>query len=83
MTSNATNSPTTISLSGTGAQAVPPSVTLSWTDSATTVSGYNVYRSTVSGGPYSKLDSALVATTQYVDSTVQAGQTYYLRRDVR
>jgi fibronectin type 3 domain-containing protein len=50
---------------------------LSWTASASTVSGYNVYRSTVSGGPYSKLDSALVATTQYVDSTVQAGQTYY------
>jgi hypothetical protein len=77
VTSNATNSPTTISLSGTGGQAVPPSVALSWTDSATSLSGYNVYRSSVSGGSYSKLDSALVTTTQYVDSTVQAGQTYY------
>jgi fibronectin type 3 domain-containing protein len=36
-----------------------------------------VYRSQVSGGPYSKLDSALIISTSYADSTVQAGQTYY------
>ena len=77
VTSNATNSPTTISVSGTGGQAVPPSVTLSWTDGATTVSGYNVYRSTVTGGPYSQLNSSLVSATQYVDSAVQAGQSYF------
>jgi fibronectin type 3 domain-containing protein len=36
-----------------------------------------VYRSQVSGGPYSKLDSALITSSSYTDSTVQAGQTYY------
>ena len=77
VTSNATNSPTTISLSGTGVQPVSHSVTLNWTASTATVSGYNVYRSTVSGGSYTELNSTLVTTTQYVDSAVQAGLTYY------
>src|ERR1019366_10496562 len=77
VTSNATNSPAVISLSGTGVQPVSHSVTLNWTASTSAVSGYNVYRSTVSGGPYTKVNSTLVTTTQYTDSTVQAGQTYY------
>ena len=77
VTSNASNSPATVSVSGAGAQAASSQVTLSWNSGATPVSGYNVYRSPVSGGPYSKLDSALIAATQYVDATVQAGQTYY------
>ena len=78
VTSNATNSPSTvITLSGTGVQPVSHSATLTWTASASTVSGYNVYRSTVSGGPYTKLDASLVTTTSYKDSTVQAGLTYY------
>ena len=77
ITSNATNSPASITLSGTGVQPVSHSVTLTWTASTSTVSGYNVYRSTVSGGPYTKLNSTLVAATTYVDSTVQAGQTYF------
>jgi hypothetical protein len=77
VTSNATNSPSTISLSGTGVQPVSHSVTLTWTASASAVSGYNVYRSTESGGPYTKLNSSLVATNSYMDATVQAGQTYY------
>jgi fibronectin type 3 domain-containing protein len=77
VTSNATNSPSTISLTGTGVQPVSHSVTLSWTASTSAVSGYNVYRSSVSGGPYTKLNSSLVTTTSYTDATVQAGQTYY------
>ena len=75
--SNATNSPASVTLSGTGVQPVSHSVTLSWTASTSTVSGYNVYRSTVSGGPYSKINSSLVAGTTYTDSTVQASQTYF------
>jgi len=77
VTSNATNSPATLSLSGTGAQAVSHSVALSWTPSTSVVAGYNVYRSQVSGGPYSKLDSSLVAVESYTDSNVQSGLTYY------
>jgi hypothetical protein len=77
VTSNATNSPATISLSGNGAQAVSHSVQLSWTPSASTVAGYNVYRSEVSGGPYTKLDSSAVAVDSFRDSSVQGGLTYY------
>ena len=75
--SSATNSPAIISLSGSGVQAVQHSVGLTWTASTSSVAGYNVYRSTVSGGPYTKLNSSPVALTSYTDSTVQAGQTYY------
>lgn len=76
--SNATNSPVSVTLSGTGVQqAVPHSVALTWTASTSVVSGYNVYSSTVTGGPYTKLNSTPVASTGYTDSTVQSGLTYF------
>jgi fibronectin type 3 domain-containing protein len=53
------------------------SVTLSWTASTSSVSGYNVYRSTTSGSGYTKLNSSLVTGTSYTDSTVAAATTYY------
>jgi len=56
---------------------VPHTVSLSWTASTSTVSGYNVYRSTTSGSGYSKISSALVASVNYTDSTVANGTTYY------
>ena len=77
MTSNATNSPATVSLSGTGVQPVAHSVTLTWAASTPAVNGYNVYRSSGLVGPYTKLNSGLITTTQYNDSTVRAGQTYF------
>jgi fibronectin type 3 domain-containing protein len=39
--------------------------------------GYNVYRGTVSGGPYAKVNSALESTTAYGDTNVLAGKTYF------
>lgn len=77
VTSNATNSPTTISLSGSGAAPVSHSVALKWTISSTSVAGFNVYRGSVSGGPYSKANSSLVSTTSYTDTSVTSGKTYY------
>ena len=52
-------------------------VKLDWIASTSHVIGYNVYRGTESGGPYMLLNSSLVTTTQYEDSSVQSGQTYY------
>jgi hypothetical protein len=75
--SNATGSPASVSLSGTGVAPVQHSVALSWIASTSTVSGYNVYRSTVSGSSYTKINSSLVAVLNYTDSTVQNGTTYY------
>lgn len=73
ITSNATNSPTTITLNG-GSHLVD----LSWTASTSTVVGYNIYRGTVSGGPYAvKLNPSPVAGTTFTDTTVQAGQAYF------
>jgi hypothetical protein len=77
VTSNATGSPATIALSGTGVVSVPHTVNLSWTASTSTVSGYNVYRSTTSGSGYSKLNGSLVGSVDYTDSTVANGNTYY------
>ena len=74
--SNSTTSPS-ISVSGTAGGAAP-SVNLSWTPSSSSdVVGYNVYRGTVSGGPYTKLTSSPVASSPDADSTVSSGQTYY------
>jgi hypothetical protein len=78
--SNATNTPTTVGLSGTGqAAATQHSVQLSWDASISNgVSGYNVYRATTSGG-YSTtpLNSAPVTTVTYTDSTVTSGDQYF------
>jgi hypothetical protein len=77
VTSSAANSPINISLSGTGTQTVAHSVTLNWTASTSSVVGYNVYRSTTSGGPYALITSSPLAGTTFTDTTVQAGVTYY------
>jgi hypothetical protein len=77
VTSNATNSPLVLALSGTGAALASHSVALGWTPSSSSYSGFNIYRGTVSGGPYTKVDTALIPTASYTDSSVSAGQTYY------
>jgi len=73
--SNATGSPATVALTGTG--VVPPSVTLGWTASTSTVAGYNIYRGTISGGPYVKVNTSLITSLAYTDTTVQSGTTYF------
>lgn len=71
--SNATNSPSNEPLAGSGVHAVH----LSWTDSTSLPAGYNVYQATLTGGPYTKLNSSLVSGTTYTDMTVEAGRAYY------
>lgn len=51
---------------------------LNWVASTSSnVAGYNVYRGTVNGGPYTKLNSSLISGTTFTDGTSQPGQTYY------
>ena len=76
-TSNATNPPVAASLTGTGIPAPQHNVSLSWTPSTSTVTGYNVYRGTQAGGPYVALNGTAEVGTSYTDNSVQAGQTYY------
>jgi hypothetical protein len=59
------------------APGIAHSVELTWTASTSTVSGYNVYRSIVSGGGYTRLNSSLVASLNYSDTNVQSGATYF------
>ena len=75
--SNATNSPTTETLTGNGTQQSQHTVALAWDASTSQVVGYNVYRGIASGGPYTKLTTSVDASTSYTDSSVQSGQTYY------
>ena len=76
--SNASNSPTVETVTGTGTPAPKHTVNLSWTASNSQgVIGYNIYRGIKSGGPYSKINPVLNASTLYTDSTVVDGTTYY------
>jgi len=77
VTSNATNSPASISLSGSGTAPASHTVALNWSPSSSLFAGFNIYRGSVSGGPYSKMNSTLVSTTSYTDTSVVSGQTYY------
>jgi len=53
-------------------------VSLTWVASASAnVAGYNIYRATTPGGPYTRVNSSLVAAITYDDIAVSAGVTYY------
>jgi hypothetical protein len=75
--SNASNSTVTETLSGTGTQTSSHSVALSWNASTSLVAGYNIYRGTQPGGPYTRLTSSPLSGTSYTDASVQSGATYY------
>jgi hypothetical protein len=75
--STATNSPLAIPLSGSGVAPTSHKAVLNWTPSTSPVSGYNVYRGSQKGGPYTKITSSLVPGSTYTDLSVQAGLTYY------
>src|SRR5215472_3435288 len=53
------------------------SVTLSWLASTSPNVTYNVYRGTVSGGPYSQINTAPVNALTFLDSGVSNGTTYF------
>jgi hypothetical protein len=77
--SNATGSPTTIALSGTGQATSLHTVLLTWDASVTAgVSGYNVYRAGSSGGyGTTPLNSTPIPTLTFTDTAVVSGQSYF------
>jgi hypothetical protein len=76
ISSNAANSLMSIAVSGAGLQPTSHTVNLAW-NATTGAVGYNVYRGSVSGGPYTILTAAAVTATTFTDANVQSGQTYY------
>jgi hypothetical protein len=74
--SNATNSPATVTLSGSGTTPVQHTAMLSWQSSGS-AAGFNVYRSPSSGSSYTRVNSTTSTNPSYADSTVQSGHTYY------
>lgn len=57
-------------------------VTLQWTASTDAVAGYNVYRGAVAGAENTKLNTALITGTQFVDNTPAVGKDYYVVKSV-
>ena len=61
-----------------GVGAVGHYVSLSWTaSSSTNVVGYNVYRGTATGGPYTEVSSSLIVGATYTDGAISPGTTYF------
>ncbi|GAC1514887.1 MAG: hypothetical protein NVS1B11_30610 [Terriglobales bacterium] len=73
------SSSSTLPMSGSGVAApTRHSVALSWNPSTSSnVVGYYVYRGSMAGGAYSKMNSNMASGTGYTDFAVQGGQTYY------
>jgi len=65
------------SVNFTASPQVAHTVGLSWIASTSAVAGYNVYRSTVSGQSYTRMNGSFVGGLSYLDSSVQNGLTYY------
>jgi hypothetical protein len=57
----------------------PSAITVNWLDNSTNESGFDIYRSASAAGPWVKMGSTVANTTQFVDSTVTAGATYFYR----
>lgn len=75
-TRQAPGAPVASVVSATG----PNRVVLSWTaPTSTGIGGYNVYRATAAGGPYTKLNPSPIVGATYSDTTVVVGTRYWYR----
>jgi hypothetical protein len=64
--------------SGLVAAAGDARVTLDWADNAEgDLAGYDVYRATGGGGPYTKLTTTRLTASAYTDTSVTNGTAYY------
>jgi chitodextrinase len=64
--------------SGLTVSATTNSASLNWS-TVTGATSYNVYRSTSSGGPYSKVNTSTITTSSYVDVGLTASTTFYYK----
>jgi fibronectin type 3 domain-containing protein len=72
--------PNTAPASPTGlvATAGNGQVALNWNDNGEgDLAGYNVYRSTTNGGPYTKVNGSLLTSSAYTNTSLSNGTTYY------
>ena len=76
-TSNASDANLSESLIGSGVTAPKQFVMLSWNPSTSQVVGYNVYRSSKTGGPYARINGGTNSATTFTDATVTPGSTYF------
>jgi fibronectin type 3 domain-containing protein len=78
--SNAVNSMVQVTITGVGitSQGTTHSVELSWTPSSSTVVGYFIYRSNVTGGPYTKLNATADPNSNYTDTGLPSGTYFYV-----
>jgi hypothetical protein len=78
--SNAYNSLVQVGVSGNGITTQPTThgVTLSWTPPTSDFAGFFIYRSTVSGGPYTKLNAVIDTLAVFDDSGLASGTYYYV-----
>jgi len=78
VSSNASSGARIVTLVGTGSpDSVMQSVSLAWSGSMSTVTGYNAYASTISGSGYAKLTTSPIPTTAFVDPGLETTRTRY------
>ncbi|MFC2073183.1 hypothetical protein ACFLUU_10935, partial [Chloroflexota bacterium] len=75
---SATPDATPAAPTGLAATSGDKQVSLNWNDNSEgDIDGYNVYRSLTSGSGYSKVNGSLVATSNYTNTGLPGGVTYY------
>ena len=65
------------SSTSTPASTAAHAVTLDWTGDNASAKGYHVYRSEMSGGPFSRINQGELEATTYKDSEVVGGAHYF------
>ncbi len=77
LTNSGTSPSVAVPVTGTGGTAPIHEVILAWNPSSAQVSGYNAYRGTSSGGPYTRLTASITSQAGYIDQNVTAGNSYF------
>lgn len=66
-----------VAFNGKGTQAAAHIVTLSWSPTAASVVGYNIYRGNSSKGTYTRINPSPHPKSTFTDASVMSGETYF------